>query len=250
MPSTINVERLDKNNIFIDSIPGAADTTGQKISADDIVTSNARQFITAEEKQMLSSMLDAITGTSKHVMYKEMYDRDNDNIVDVSMKSLTTDTVLWDNIIGKPEIPTNVIEKTSKVAHTHDNMDFLDKLGIDQFGNVVFDGKSYELPGNLMTSTVYDIDNDGVIDRALYADSTNWENILNKPLFYMPSPHQHNIKDIDGKINADSLNGVTIDKLMKKTDKITVDQVDGIESIEVNVSQIRGGKILLPTIAI
>ena len=241
MPSTINIERFEKGNNIVDSIPGATDTTGKKISADDIITSNARQFITAEEKQMLASMLDAITGTSKHVMYKEMYDRDNDNIVDVSMKSLTTDTVLWNNIIGKPEIPTSIIEKTSKVAHTHDNMEFLDKLGVDQFGNVTFDGKAYELPGNLMTSNVYDIDNDGVIDRALYADSTNWENILNKPLFYMPSPHQHSIKDIDGKINADSLSGVTIDKLMQKTDKVSVDQVVGIDSIEVNVSQIRGG---------
>lgn len=242
LPNSISVEKFDPNELnTVNGIANTATNKVEKVSADNVITNNARQFISLEEKNLLASMLDTITGTAHHVMYKEMYDRDDDGLVDVSKKSLTTDTVLWDNVIGRPDIPTKTIEKTAEDSHVHDNKEFLDALGIDKNGNITFNGKGYELPNNLMITNVYDVDGDGIIDKALYADSTNWENILNKPLFYMPSPHSHKVTDIDGNINAATINGLTSDDLVKKTDKISVEQIDNLGSIKVVVKEIHGG---------
>lgn len=213
----------------------------KKISADQIITTNSRQFISQEEKNQLASMLDAITSTSKHIMFKEVYDRDNDGLVDVAKKSLTADIVLWDNILNKPNIPASNIEQTVAKTHEHINKDILDLIGVDDNNNLTYNNESIHLPSTIMYTYNYDVDNDGIVDKALYADSTNWENIINKPLFYTPSQHSHKSTDIVGNINATTFNNKSIDRFVTVDDKIDISQINGLEKIAVTIPFIDGG---------
>ena len=92
-----------------------------------------------------------------------------------------------------------------------------------------------------MSKSLYDIDNDGIIDKAKYSESTNWDGILNKPLFYTPSSHTHSINDIDGEINATKLNGLNADQFLKKNDKITISQIEDISDWDFGLLEINGG---------
>lgn len=221
---------LDKNIKYV-----------QKVLADNVITSNAKQFVSAEEKAIIHNMIDGITGTTRKIMYKDMYDRDNDGIVDVSKKALVADVVLWDNVLGRPNIPVTKITTTVDAAHTHPNLDILDKIGVDSNNNLTFDNHSIKLPDTLMDMSDYDIDQDGVIDKALYAESTTWDGIHNKPLFYTPSPHTHMGSDIDGAINATMLNGIDGAKYVTKDDKIGIDKIDGLNTLKVVLDKINGG---------
>lgn len=232
-------DKLNNNTTGIPVDKSAPTIT--KVSADNVITTNDRQFISSEEKVFLGSMLDTITHKAQHVMYKELYDRDNDGLVDVAKKSLVADVVLWNNVLGRPEVPTTVIDECAKQVHTHDNIDILDKIGIDHDKNLTYDGRPFKLPETLMDKNDYDVDGDGVIDKALYADSTNWENILNKPIFYTPAPHTHKGSDINGNINATALNGVTADKFLTKNDKISIDQLSDLDRLKITVKSINGG---------
>lgn len=239
-----SIEKFDPNDLKKNKSGIPVDKSAPtitKISADNIIPTNDRQFISTEEKVFLGSMLDTISHKAKHVMYKELYDRDNDGIVDIAKKSLVADVVLWENVIGKPDVPTNVIDECAKQVHTHPNIDILDLIGIDHDENLTYKGRAFKLPENLMDKNNYDVDGDGVIDKALYADSTNWENILNKPIFYTPSPHTHKGADIIGNVDASSLNGVTADKFLTKNDKISIRQISDLDDLKISVKAIYGG---------
>lgn len=50
-----------------------------------------------------------------------------------------------------------------------------------------------------MTKSIYDTDNDGIVDRAEVANSVDWNNIQNKPTTFTPSSHTHNWSEINNK---------------------------------------------------
>lgn len=242
------------NSPSVESIPNGSSTTYDtvannaisssnviKVIADNVITTNDRQFISIEEKNQLRSMLDAITSTSKHVMYREMYDRDADGLVDVAKKALTADVVLWENIIDKPDITVPEIEESVDNTHIHNNLEILDNISVDNDGNLSYKGQSIKLPDTLMHKYDYDVDNDGLIDHALYADSTNWENILNKPLFYTPSQHTHKITDITGNINATTFGNLPLDSFLTVNSKISINQIKNLDSLAVTIPEVDGG---------
>ncbi|MFK8055488.1 MAG: hypothetical protein AB8F78_05140 [Saprospiraceae bacterium] len=49
-----------------------------------------------------------------------------------------------------------------------------------------------------MTARVYDIDENGVVDRATTADSVEFANIQNPPNSYPPTAHVHIISEVTG----------------------------------------------------
>ena len=50
-----------------------------------------------------------------------------------------------------------------------------------------------------MIKSIYDTDNDGIVDRAEVANSVDWNNIQNKPTTFTPSSHTHNWSEINNK---------------------------------------------------
>ena len=208
-----------------------------KIKAENVVTSPYRQFVTQEEKEALASVLDIMGGTAGSAMYKQTYDIDSDGIVDKAEVAINAESVAWENIVNKPVEFDNV-----NILHSHDNKEILDKLSEDDNGKLLYDGNSFEVDlSSYMSKSLYDIDNDGIIDKAKYSESTNWDGILNKPLFYTPSSHTHSINDIDGEINATKLNGLNADQFLKKNDKITISQIEDISDWDFGLLEINGG---------
>lgn len=73
-----------------------------------------------------------------------------------------------------------------------------------------------------MQKSVYDTDNDGVVDHAAVADSVAWDGVTNKPSSFTPAAHSHAISDItslsttlDNKITNPS--GGSVGNVLKKT---------------------------------
>ena len=214
----------------------------QRINANDVIVTATRQFVTQEEKNALNNMLDALTGAAGKVMYKETYDRDNDNIVDFAEVAQSANSVLWESIIGKPNISPLEIEESYGSMHSHDNKEDLDKLSYNSTsGNLMYDNKIVVNLDAYMKESEYDLDEDGIVDHALHADSTDWENIINKPLMFTPSEHSHRSSEISGPLNATSLNGKPASEFLTKDDKITLSQIEDLNGLNISITEINGG---------
>ena len=208
------------------------------VKAENVTTSPYRQFVTQEEKEALVSILDIMGGTAGAAMYKQTYDVDFDGIVDKAEVALSAESVAWENIINKPTELSN-----SDTLHTHENKEIIDKFSEDGTGKLLYNNESFDVDlSPYMKISSYDIDRDGVIDNSKYSEGTNWDGIVNKPLFYTPSAHTHSIKDIDGEIDANKLNGLSSDYFLKKTDKITISQIEDIDDWEFGLLEVNGGK--------
>lgn len=49
------------------------------------------------------------------------------------------------------------------------------------------------IDSNIMLKSIFDVNNNGIIDRSEIADSVQWENIAEKPLTFDPSSHNHDL---------------------------------------------------------
>ena len=224
------------------NLPSGSNNNTVRVNANDVIVTATRQFVTQEEKNALNNMLDALTGTAGRVMYKEAYDRDSDGAVDFAEVAQSANSILWENIVGKPEISPNEIEESYTKVHTHDNKDDLDNLTYNSSTeNLMYGDKVAVNLSDYMLKRVYDADGDGVIDRAFYAESTDWEKIINKPLMFTPSPHSHRSDELYGDINATSLNGIPASSFMTKDDKITLDNIEGLNGLNISITEINGG---------
>lgn len=119
--------------------------------------------------------------------------------------------VQWEALLNKPETPVYEIDETVKKAHTHVNLDILDKLTESPEGIPVWDGKEWPYTGN-MRKEDYDHDEDGVIDHAYKADTTVWSGIGGRPL--------STVADIDDAVgkkhthgNVNALNMLSVDNM-------------------------------------
>jgi hypothetical protein len=164
-------------------------------------------------------------------MYKAVYDTNNNGIVDVA------ESVEWSGILNKPlTFPPDVhnhdnlyytkqqtdslLDQKASVSHTHAINDLTDvQTGTLQDGDVlayntvsgVWVNKAISFGD--MYKSVYDTNNDGVVD---LAESVDWSGIQNKPLTFPPSTHTHPLSDVTGhdkashdalNINADTVDG-------------------------------------------
>lgn len=208
-----------------------------KVKAENVITSISRQFVTREQKEALVEVLNIMGGVAGSAMYKQTYDTDEDGIVDKAEVADIANSIAWENIVNKPAEFDN-----PETLHTHENKDVLDKLSEDDDGKLLYNGESFNVDlSPYMKKALYDMDGDGLVDRAKYAEGSNWDNILNKPLFYTPSAHSHSINDIDGAINATTLNGLSSEQFLKLSDKISIQQIEDIEDWNFGLLEINGG---------
>ena len=67
-----------------------------------------------------------------------------------------------------------------------------------------------------MTKAVYDTDGDGVVDRAIRAntaDAVNWADVQNKPDGFAPSAHSHGMADISDPVRQRTMSGANPETL-------------------------------------
>ena len=213
----------------------------ERISAENIITSNSRQFINREQKEVLDMMIEVIRDNGKTIMFKSVYDANNDGVVDRASIAETVTKVSWSNIEGAPTEDVVSFNKMLNDSHSHDNKTVQDLVGFDANGNATKNGRPIVLPENVMMKSYYDADGDGTIDKARYAENTNWSGIMNKPSRFTPSVHTHNISDIVGKINAKTLGGHDQSYFLNVNSEIPVSNIRGLDGISVTIPLVDGG---------
>ena len=220
----------------------SGNVSSDRISANNVIPTATRQFVTQEEKNALTSMLNALTGTAGKVMYKEAYDRDMDNKVDFAKQADIALSVLWENVVDKPDISGVEIDDTYNKAHEHSNKEVLDNITYNEVtSNLEYNNTPVVKLDNYMSKNDYDKDDDGIVDTALYAESTDWNKIINKPLVFTPSSHSHRASELSGEINATTLNGLDSSQFLLKSDQISLDQISDLNSLNISIKEIDGG---------
>ena len=84
-------EQTEKSNI---------DNDQKDILVDYIITTPEKRFIS-------DTLLEKINSLIKTSIDKNIYDSDNDNIIDLSKRSLISESVEWNNILNKPSLDIN-----------------------------------------------------------------------------------------------------------------------------------------------
>lgn len=211
------------------------------INASQIICTNNYQFVTLAEKQALQNVIEIMGGSVKKTMFTSTYDKNEDGIVDIAETANVALSILWDNIEGRPSISVSDLNIIGINSHTHSNKEVLDLLNVNNNGYLTFNNKVPIDLSSFMLLSTYDLDNDGIIDKSNYALSSDWTGILNKPISYTPSAHTHTISEISGTINANTLNSLTSEDFLKKTDTITLNQISDIDDLNISILSINGG---------
>lgn len=215
--------------------------TSITITAAQVICNNTYQFVTLAEKQALQNVIEIMGGSVKKTMFTSTYDKNEDGIVDLAETANVALSVSWDNIVGKPTISVADLNTVGTNSHTHSNKDILDLLNVNNNGYLTLNNKVPIDLSSFMLLSTYDLDNDGIIDKSNYALSSDWSGILNKPITYTPSAHTHTISEISGSINANTLNSLTSEDFLKKTDTITLSQISDIDDLDISILHINGG---------
>ncbi len=112
--------------------------------------------------------------------------------------------IAWNDITDKPtSLVTDIDDAVSK-KHEHTNKDSLDLITKDVNDDPLWNGNPW--PGGTgngdMLKTTYDVNDNGIVDRAEVADSVDWNNIFNKPTD-LADGHNHDNKSVLDKITED-----------------------------------------------
>lgn len=108
-------------------------------------------------------------------MKKEVFDADGDGIID---QAKSANTVLWSGVVGRPTTAATDIDDAVNKRHTHANTDALNLLTKDSNNKPLWNGRDW--PFNMSTA-VYDLDKDGIIDQAKIAQKVNWSGVVGAP---------------------------------------------------------------------
>ena len=108
-------------------------------------------------------------------MKKSIYDKDDDGIVDVAKSA---NSVYWNGISEKPTSSVSDIDLAVSRSHSHNNLQSLNLLNVDNSGNPIWNGEKWPYD---MKKSDYDADSDGIVDVSKTTESVEWNNVLNKP---------------------------------------------------------------------
>lgn len=118
----------------------------------------------------------------------------------------TAHTHTWTEVTGKPTTFT-------PSTHTHSYTDLTNKPDLSIY--LTQEDLTNLGAGDMLKST-YDVDGDGIVDRAKVADTVTWTGVTGKPTTFTPSAHSHVISDITdltaqlaSKASASTLTGHT-----------------------------------------
>ena len=211
------------------------------INAANVICNNNYQFVTLAEKQALQNVLEIMGNGVKNAMFQETYDKNKDGIVDLAQEANVAHSIEWSDIVNRPNIPVSDIETLSENSHAHTNKALLDSLGQDENGFLTLNNSTPVDLSSFMLIGNFDLDQDGTIDRANYAESVDWTGIMNKPITFTPSSHTHTASEIYGGFEASTLNGLTSDDFLKKDDTITLSQISDLDDLSISMVSLNGG---------
>lgn len=143
-------EQTEKSNI---------DKNQKDILAEYIISTPEKRFVN-------DALLEKINEVINTSMDKNIYDSDNDNIVDLSKKSLTTDSIEWNNILHKPSLDMDKIDETIKLKHSHDNIESLQLLSNSKANTPLWNNKEWPYPTSSKIQPLNEFHN-----RNIYIDS-------------------------------------------------------------------------------
>ena len=134
-------------------------------------------------------------------MKKSIYDADNDGVVDHALRA---DSIEWALVTSRPRSRVIDIDDAVTKKHYHKNLSSLELIGVNSNGLPLWNND--EFPYDMRTS-IYDTNNDGIVNQADYANSVKWANIENKP--------NSNITLIDDAVDKrhEHLNSNVLEKL-------------------------------------
>lgn len=151
-------EQTEKSNI---------DNDQKDILVDYIITTPEKRFIS-------DTLLEKINSLIKTSMDKNIYDSDNDNIIDLSKRSLISESVEWNNILNKPSLDINEINNSIKNTHFHKNIESLQLLGSLDENTPIWNGKEWPYPTSSNIQPLNEFHN-----RNIYIDSEDPKNSSN-----------------------------------------------------------------------
>lgn len=223
-------------------IPGEDNpNTPTKISADNVIPTPNKQFLTTLQLSLLEPLFQQGLQIDS-MMYKEAYDQDRDGIVDRAERANIAESILWSDVVGKPSITNQQFDSMLQHDHIHANKATLDRISVNGT-NLLVDGHPMQLPAGIMYTSIYDMDNDGKVDVARYAEGTNWNGVINKPLTFPPSTHTHNATDLVGDIAATSIGGLLpSDLAIRNHTHMLSDILDfSTSTLNLTVAKVSGG---------
>jgi len=111
------------------------------------------------------------------------------------------DDITWDKVkASAPDILSdaatleNRLRNLDTLSHTHANKESLDKLGHNDDGKPTWNGNDWPGAKGDMLKSTYDIDGDGIVDKA---KSVAWDDITGKPAKFPAEPHNINANNVD-----------------------------------------------------
>jgi hypothetical protein len=204
-----NDTRLTNNRAPTAHNHSATEITSGILAADRLAAGTALQVY---RRNAANNAIECATiSTGLGDMQRTTYDTDNDGIVDAAEVALS---VVWANVSGKPSFSTVATtgvyaDLTSKPAlgssaardvgttagsvaagddsrfHVHSNTVQLDKI-TEAAGLPLWNGGAWPGGGGGggdMFKSVYDVNNDGIVDVAATANAVTWTNVSSKPTF-------------------------------------------------------------------
>lgn len=187
----------------------AVDITSGVLAPDRLGSGVALQVVRRNAANTALEFANVSVGSGD--MTRAVYDTNNDGVVDQAAIALA---VAWANVTSKPTFSTvattgaysdltgkptlgtsaarNVGTLTGEVAaaddtrfHAHSNKTSLDKI-TESAGLPLWNGGDWPSGaggGGDMYKSVYDVDNDGIVDVAESANAVTWSNVSSKPTF-------------------------------------------------------------------
>ncbi|MDU4726404.1 hypothetical protein [Clostridium sp.] len=185
-------------------------------SAVDHITDTIKH-ITKEERTLwntVNNKVDKVTGKGLSTndftsTYKSKLDNLSKN--DVGLGNLTNDSQVKRSEMGVASgvatLDSNGVNLQAPKAHTHDDRYYTETEANNKF---VTKDELGDVGYGDMTRSVYDSNNNGIVDKA---EAVEWSGILNKPSSFTPSTHKHTkdqISDFPSSLPADGGNADTL----------------------------------------
>lgn len=176
------------------------------------------KHITKEERTLwntVSNKVDKVTGKGLSTndftsTYKSKLDNLSKN--DVGLGNLTNDSQVKRSEMGVASGVATLDSKGVNVqapkAHTHDDRYYTETEANNKF---VTKAELGDVGYGDMAKTVYDTNNNGIVDKA---EAVEWSGVLNKPSTFTPSTHKHTkaqISDFPSSLPANGGNADTLD---------------------------------------
>ena len=111
------------------------------ILADYIIPTPERRFIS-------DNLIDHLNKIKDSYMDKEDYttDLNGTSIVKLSERSLSADSIEWDNILHKPTLDLKEVNEAIQALHTHNNLNALDCLSISNDNKPIWNNTEWPYP--------------------------------------------------------------------------------------------------------